>query len=64
MTLSDFEDAGVVASEVIVTRQLHAGSFLIVEQVTSNSKLDIPATGTVLDRRRQSDCKALRREPS
>ncbi|AUB81929.1 DUF4435 domain-containing protein [Candidatus Thiodictyon syntrophicum] len=31
MTLIDYKDAGVVATEVIMTRQLHAGSFLIVE---------------------------------
>ncbi len=31
MTLIDYKDAGVVASEVIMTRQLHSGSFLIVE---------------------------------
>ncbi len=31
MTLIGYKDAGVVASEVIMTRQLHSGSFLIVE---------------------------------
>ncbi len=31
MTLIGYKDAGVVATEVIMTRQLHAGSFLIVE---------------------------------
>lgn len=31
MTLIDYKDAGVVATEVIMTRQLHAGSFLILE---------------------------------
>lgn len=31
MSLLGYKDAGVVATEVIMTRQLHAGSFLIVE---------------------------------
>lgn len=31
MTLIGYKDAGVVASEVIMTRQIHSGSFLIVE---------------------------------